>query len=337
MSFQIIKRVPLLALLKDFRTRHTSQDVDKLYAALGLAQEAEGSDHDGLHTLLEPDYDKPLQEVYRNLALFLIIEHGSLDILSHVDIPKTQSETWPSWVPDWRVAKACSEIWSSKGLLSFCEDLNEPLSLSFEQEVNSLSLEGLKADKIAFYTDKLISYGFRFETYSQEVQFVRSAWGLAKYVFPVTDYRDDQIIRDHSRTFFTTLLAHDSNLDVDGFVDDAVEWLSKHLSLQFLGIGSKWFSTTKADPGRFHDAFVRTCTEKRFFVTGRSWMGIGPESMKEGDEVVILFGAKVPFIVRRSGPGYTPIGECYVAGMMNGESVKLWKSAGGARDRFYIY
>ncbi|KAI1367288.1 heterokaryon incompatibility protein-domain-containing protein [Xylaria arbuscula] len=330
------KRVPLLALLKDFRSRQTSQDVDKLYAAFGLAQETEGSDQDGFHTLLEPNYDKPLVEVYRDLALFLIIEHGSLDVLSHVEIAKTQSSTWPSWVPDWCIAKASSEIWSPKDTLSFCADLNEPLSLNFEEEVNSLSLEGLNVDTIRFYGDKLISYGFGFETYTQEVEFVNSAWSLAKLVFPIMDYVDKQIIRDHLQTFITTLLAHDPKLDVDGLMHDAGAWLSKHLSLQFPGLGSKWFSTTKTDTGRFHDAFVRICTEKRFFITRCGRMGIGPESMKENDEVVILFGANVPFVIRRSGPTFTLIGECYVTGIMNGEPVEQWRSRGGARDRFDI-
>ncbi|KAI0523661.1 heterokaryon incompatibility protein-domain-containing protein [Xylaria bambusicola] len=170
------KRVPLLTLLENFRSRHTSQDVDKLYAALGLAQETEGSDLDGLHMLLEPDYNKPLEDVYRDLAIFLIVDHGSLIVLSHVDRPKTNSPTWPSWVPDWRMAKASSEIWPSTDALPFCADFHQPLSLSFGRDLNVLSLEGLKVDTIRFYGDKLISYGFGFETYAQELEFVQGAW-----------------------------------------------------------------------------------------------------------------------------------------------------------------
>ncbi|KAI1426862.1 hypothetical protein F5Y12DRAFT_740075 [Xylaria sp. FL1777] len=90
------KLVPLPVLLKAFRSRHVSQDVDRLYAALGLAQETGGSELKGLHMLLEPDYNKPLEAVYRDLAIFLIAEYGSLVILSHVDSSKTQSLTLPS-------------------------------------------------------------------------------------------------------------------------------------------------------------------------------------------------------------------------------------------------
>ena len=44
-------------------------------------------------------------------------------------------------------------------------------------------------------------------------------------------------------------------------------------------------------------------------------MGMGPESVKGGDLVVILFGGKIPYVLRCTGPHcYTLVGECYVPG-----------------------
>ncbi len=235
------------------------------------------------------------------------------------------------------MVKASSEIWNPQETPSFCADWNEPLSLSFGQDFNSLSLEGLKVDVVRFYGDKLISYGFGFETYSQELDFVQGAWNLAKSALQSAEHTNGHVVRDPLRTFVATILAHDPSLDLDGSMDDAAQWLSKHLSSQFPGIGMKWFRTKRADPGHFHDAFVRACTDKRFFITQDGRMGIGPEFMKENDDIVILFGAKVPFLVRRLGSRYSLIGECYVAGMMNGEPIEQWKSSGGARDKFDIY
>ncbi|KAI1348165.1 heterokaryon incompatibility protein-domain-containing protein [Xylaria sp. FL0043] len=325
------------SLLKDFRSRDSSQDVDRLYAALGLAQETEGSRLEGLHSLLEPDYSKPLQNVFRDLTIYLIIEHGSLDVLSYVDNSNTQSLALPSWVPDWRVTKASSEIWNAQKTFPFCADLNQPLSLSFGEDLNSLSLEGLKVDQVRFYGDKLISYGFGFETYSQELDFVQGAWNLAKGSSQSAEPTNSRTVRRRFRNFISTILTHDAKLGLDKIMDDASEWLSKHLPGQFPGVSStKWFGTKRADPGRFHDAFVRVCTDKRFFITRDGRMGIGPETMKENDDIVIFFGAKVPFIIRRLGSRYMLIGECYVSGLMNGEPVERWKSAGGACDRFHI-
>ncbi|TGJ86809.1 hypothetical protein E0Z10_g1990 [Xylaria hypoxylon] len=328
------KRVPLLDLMKNFRSRYAGQGVDKVYAALGLAQETD-SDRKEFHTLLEPDYNKPLQDVYRDLAVFLIIEYGSLLILSHVDRSPTQSPTWPTWVPDWRLPKASSEIWTREQS-SFCADGDEPLSLSFDQDFNGLVLEGLCVDVVRFYGDKLKSYGFGFETYLQELEFVEGAWNLAKASRNDED-TSHHVAREHLYTFISTLLAHDNERDLERVMDDAAQWISEHLSKQFPGLGPKWFGGKRGDPGRFHEALVRVCTDKRFFITRDGRMGIGPESMKEGDEVAILFGAKVPFVLRRSGPIYILIGECYIAGMMKGEPVERWKKPGVDCHKFRIH
>ncbi|KAI0817358.1 heterokaryon incompatibility protein-domain-containing protein [Xylaria sp. FL0064] len=230
------KRIPLLALLKDFRSRHSSQDVDRLYAALGLAQETEGSRFEGLHSLLEPDYSKPLEDVFRDLTIYLIIEHGSLAVLSYVDNFKTQSLALPSWVPDWRVTKDSSEIWNAQKTLPFCADLNQPLSLSFGEDLNYLSLEGLKVDRVRFYGDKLISYGFGFETYSQELDFVQGAWNLAKGASQSAEPTNSLTVRERFCNFVSTILTHDTELGLDEIMDDASKWLSKHLPGQFPGV-----------------------------------------------------------------------------------------------------
>lgn len=56
-------------------------------------------------------------------------------------------------------------------------------------------------------------------------------------------------------------------------------------------------------------------------------MGIGPETIERDDMVVILFGGKVPYVIRELGEGkYSFIGECYVPGLMAGEAVEQWKT-----------
>ncbi|KAI1329862.1 heterokaryon incompatibility protein-domain-containing protein [Xylariaceae sp. FL0255] len=333
MSQSPTKRVPLLTLLKDFRSRLAGQDVDKLYAALGLAQEMEDHGLTEFHVLVEPDYNKRIEDVYRDLAIFLIIEHGSLLVLSHVDRSPTEASNWPSWVPDWRVPKASSEIWNScHERSSFCADGNEPLSMDVGQDFNTLSLEGLFVDVVRFYGDKLRSYGPGFDTHSQEPDFVHSAWNLAK-----STMQDSDGIKKQVRAFIATLITNDTTHKLDAMMEAAARWLSKHLPGHFSKIGVSWFGERGADPGHFHDAFVRACIEKRFFITRDGRMGIGPESMKEGDSIVILFGAKVPFIIRSLGPRHTIIGECYVSNIMRGEFLEQWKITGQPRTRFEIY
>ncbi|KAI3317237.1 heterokaryon incompatibility protein-domain-containing protein [Xylariaceae sp. AK1471] len=322
------KRTPLLTLMKDFRLRSTAQYADKLYAALGLAEETEGSDRRGFHALLEPDYSKSIQDVYRDLCIFLIIQHGSLLALSCVDVLPTQSPTWPSWVPDWRNAKLASQIWDSEEEPEFRASGEEPFSINLRDSNNSLCLEGISVDRVCYYGDKLESYGFGFETYLQERDFVRSAWSLAKSVLPRVQQEDIVAVQSHLRTFISTIIASRGEMDLERVWPSAAQWLSEHLNLHSPKKITLWSVGRKSvDTGLFHEVFVRACADRRFFVTRDGLMGIGPKAMKKEDGIVVLFGGKVPFVVRRKGSQYCLIGECYVTGIMKGETVERWRNS----------
>jgi hypothetical protein len=46
--------------------------------------------------------------------------------------------------------------------------------------------------------------------------------------------------------------------------------------------------------------------------------------MQAGDVVVVLYGGRTPFLLRRKDDGtWILVGECYVHGMMNGEVFDL--------------
>ncbi|KAG7289929.1 hypothetical protein NEMBOFW57_006306 [Staphylotrichum longicolle] len=64
---------------------------------------------------------------------------------------------------------------------------------------------------------------------------------------------------------------------------------------------------------------------RNFFRTQRGYFGLGPRTMRRGDQCVVLAGAKVPFVLRQArGDSGTKdrrrlVGECYLHGIMNGE------------------
>ncbi len=52
------------------------------------------------------------------------------------------------------------------------------------------------------------------------------------------------------------------------------------------------------------------CTGRRLFTTTQKWLGFGPESLEQGDEVWLLKNAKVPFLLRPHGESqHTLVGE----------------------------
>ena len=68
---------------------------------------------------------------------------------------------------------------------------------------------------------------------------------------------------------------------------------------------------------------VNTITRNQvLFVTEDGFLGMGPDSMTQGDEVWVLAGASHPFVLRpivSDAMVYQLVGECYVSGVMYGE------------------
>jgi len=65
---------------------------------------------------------------------------------------------------------------------------------------------------------------------------------------------------------------------------------------------------------------------RRFFCTSRGYFGLGPKLLMEGDLCCVLFGAKVPFVLRKVDNYYILVGECYIHGIMRGEAIDMWRN-----------
>jgi hypothetical protein len=78
------------------------------------------------------------------------------------------------------------------------------------------------------------------------------------------------------------------------------------------------------DVDEIYWAASRFCMGRKLFSTQRGMLGLGPRILKKGDLCCILFGAPVPFILRRDGEQYRLVGEAYVHGVMKGEAIVDW-------------
>lgn len=58
--------------------------------------------------------------------------------------------------------------------------------------------------------------------------------------------------------------------------------------------------------------------------------------MQPGDIVCVLFGAQVPFILRRKDSRYQLVGESYVHGIMYGEAIKMLEDGELEKQTFSI-
>jgi hypothetical protein len=82
---------------------------------------------------------------------------------------------------------------------------------------------------------------------------------------------------------------------------------------------------TRGAQERFILDMERVCDGRSFLFTEKGYYGLGPSISKRGDLCCVLFGAKVPFILRRFGEEnhYKLIGESYIHGIMEGEAVAM--------------
>lgn len=84
-----------------------------------------------------------------------------------------------------------------------------------------------------------------------------------------------------------------------------------------------------------HDLDMTSGDARRVFRTKRGLLGAGPRSLRPGDEVWILAGALVPYVLRAATGGrgtHCLVGECYVHGYMHSTHRRMGKAAEGIVD-----
>jgi hypothetical protein len=77
--------------------------------------------------------------------------------------------------------------------------------------------------------------------------------------------------------------------------------------------------------GSHQNRRIDVCRGRRFFVTDNKYMGIAVPDTKDGDVVAVVLGAKVPLVLRRHNSNFLVVGEAYVHGLMEGETIQMIK------------
>ena len=61
------------------------------------------------------------------------------------------------------------------------------------------------------------------------------------------------------------------------------------------------------------------------FSTAQGLTGMCPLLVMPSDIVVVLFGGRTPYILRKTADHYRLVSDCYVYGIMDGEAVRMWQ------------
>ncbi|RYP03650.1 hypothetical protein DL765_010435 [Monosporascus sp. GIB2] len=259
---------------------------DKVYGLLGIAA-------DVAELGITPDYSKTADEVFEQVALYLI-RTGHPDILKWCRSRRVQP---PTWVPDF--STDIEYTWSDDvGIPLFKatgprkQPTESQSSICHPTKPMSISLRGFRLDTvIAMFTE--------IEAFLQSPSiYPASSWTDANWRIPICD-------REHHPTsmFFRRATTEYSR-------PQYIALLTQPLSGDAVAQTNSYTSTM-----RYRDGARPICSAK-------GYVGLWPYLAELGDVIVFLDGATAPFLLRPAGDAagcYHLVGETYIYGVMDGE------------------
>ena len=290
--------------------RQSTNPRDRIYGLLGLA-----SDCQVLNII--PDYSITVEECYKNVARVLL-QHGHTDILSWCQHSKRLRDL-PSWVPDFstRIRDPCGDpkkfgLFSASGQHTVCcptEPTHSldvlPMTGTFVDTImrtGRVWTPGLDCD---FNYDNASAFFDDIEEFCKESQGSSSEcskdterWAEAVWRIPCADL------------MWTTTQRHRATNDAaEGYKE-----LKQRIANPELRLGL--YSRTSLA----YYVAMSCLHNRRPFLSTSGYVGLLPVHSKPGDLICIIFGAIVPFVLRKLDNGqYELIGEAYVHGIMDGE------------------
>lgn len=184
----------------------------------------------------------------------------------------------------------------------------------FDAQSNSLSMTGFKVDEILLVAPGLEreSPGSFYVSDSSLCSRIRRWYDAVESFYQGVDTSHTPY--DWQDSFWRGLMGN-AKVNRDFVPQRTMTWSDLQLLKQYVFTGSR----TESSP----DVIATVC-HRTMFITSRGMLGFGPRHMSAGDQVWILHGGNVPFVLRpvdEDGCRFRFIGASYVHGIMHGEAV----------------
>jgi hypothetical protein len=271
------EHMSLLQYLHDGRMLQLSNPRDRLYAFVDLPT-AEG------RLKIIPRYDDTPLKAYHDFAVAYTDVFNSLSVLGYVDHDaQTLITKVPTWVPRWDYLR--------NGPPSFVE-ADEPLtSRSGTRTILSLlgrailKVQGVVLDQVQFVTDV-------FHEPDITVESVVGLWTTVETRASDTPYRGSLL-----QAFIATLTARCHQGDWETWQREHVVYTQHLMKAQNID-GDCVDRVADIEASRMHAQIREILPGKRFVVTSRGYLGLGPAVAQVGDSCAIIFGCRSPCVLR---------------------------------------
>ena len=277
-----------------YRTRYAqcSDERDRVYAILNLTRD---------FSRFEPDYSKTTRDVFKSVVL-AYTSRKDLTVLSQCEMRGNRETRVPSWVPDWTLPMECSVIYGvracSRARAQACCDKGSVLVVT-----------GCLIDTV----------------------------DVVEQTQPMNSGHTREQMRKVVRNSVRVKAENDMCVASDSMIDSvcrtlccnrfAERYLPLALDLPNTQKSNKYIRDLMANRELMeYEKFttrVRLNLERRAsFQTRNGHIGIGPRSIRAGDQACILLGCDTLLILRpNDAQTYKVVGECYIDGFMEGEAL----------------
>lgn len=263
----------LLELAQTFRHRFATDPRDKIYGLMGMSAEA-------FKNGFFADYSISIAQCYVSFAKNTIIQDQDLYVFSLGEYHGDRKLNLPSWCTDWTIdAVQPLPLWqkiASKGSAetpTFSASGNTKVDMVPCPDPRVLSLKG-------FVIDEIVTLGDPSDN--------TSIWGtIASWTTLAPAEETDAFVR----VIFAGHLT-----------------IENHIQSQTIISALKTGSLALP----FSSKILDVASHRRFIITQKGHLGLGPNASKYGDLVCVLFGAAVPFVIRVVSGYSFLIGQAYV-------------------------
>ncbi|KAI6812740.1 hypothetical protein KC342_g17118 [Hortaea werneckii] len=302
---------------------------DKVFAILPLFARP-------IPDLLQPDYAKTVEDGFIDTSWFMI-SYDSTALLA-LAADRLGPKTLPSWVADWR---------GPRRRLDFHSDCNGKLLetpwhagyTDYKQcsarrlGQRSLYLRGVLVDRVAELTPELVSkpcWEARRIRRPSQLEVERCWQSIYGWEHDSENLGPDQSSpyqpARQSQTI-ARLVTHDHAAKFIVAIAPRIPFATRpydfsrpaeHLPLSTADL-------PRAQSGRTTplELAIARCDNRRLFRSVNFHLsGLGPAEAQPGDALCVFLGYDIPFLMRETPHGWRLLGECLVAGIMEGEVVK---------------
>ena len=328
--------IPLFHVLITTSSSQCQDPRDKIFAVKGLARD--WADKRGLET----NYEASFETLFRSFAIADANRNTNLRTLSCASGPEQSKHTkLPSWVPDWRYIDNPHPFVKYSDRTKFCASGGMKAEAWHSRDQNVLHVKGKWVDSVAMLGEKPRKFAKTaaiFEIDSKKVAEIKDSHLWLQECEELASKRDGILTAERHDELWRTVTC---GLTGDGFpAPNYYSWYFKRYT-KFMADAAARFTeyleesqtlpqgirgVTEASRSEKHGiieaSISRWSSQRRFCVTRTGALACVPKLSRYGDIICVLLGGEVPYVLRPTGAGsFWVVGECYVHGIMHGESL----------------